>query len=44
MSAETASDEDSIEQRLAKLQQLRQEGVLSAEEYAAQRQRILDSI
>lgn len=35
---------ESIEQRLAKLQQLRDDGVLTPEEYTAQRQRILDSL
>ena len=34
----------SVEQRLAKLQQLNAGGLLTAEEYAAQRQRILDSL
>jgi hypothetical protein len=34
----------SIEQRLAKLQQLRDSGVLTPEEYTAQRQRIIDSL
>jgi hypothetical protein len=33
-----------LEQRLANLQQLRNDGVLSPDEYAAQRQRILDSL
>lgn len=35
---------ESIEQRLAKLQQLRDDGVLTPEEYTAQRQRVLDSL
>jgi hypothetical protein len=34
----------SVQERLAKLQRLRDEGVLSAEEYEAQRQRILQSL
>jgi hypothetical protein len=34
----------SVEERLAKLQRLRDDGVLSAEEYEAQRQRILESL
>jgi hypothetical protein len=38
------SGQDLIEQRLAKLQQLRDDGVLTPEEYSAQRQRILDSL
>jgi hypothetical protein len=36
--------EGSVEERLAKLQRLRDEGVLSAEEYEGQRQRILQSL
>jgi hypothetical protein len=36
--------QDSVEERLAKLQRLRDGGVLSAEEYEAQRQRILQSL
>jgi hypothetical protein len=36
--------EGSVEERLAQLQRLRDEGVLSAEEYEAQRQRILQSL
>lgn len=35
---------DSVEERLAKLQRLHDDGVLSAEEYEAQRQRILQSL
>lgn len=35
---------ESIEQRLAKLQQLCDDGVVTPEEYTAQRQRILDSV
>jgi hypothetical protein len=42
-SSET-SGQPSIEQRLARLQQLRDDGVLTPEEYSAQRQRILDSL
>jgi hypothetical protein len=34
----------SVEERLATLQRLRDEGMLSAEEYEAQRQRILQSL
>lgn len=34
----------SVEERLGKLQRLRDEGILSAEEYEAQRQRILESL
>jgi Short C-terminal domain len=36
--------QDSVEERLAKLQRLRDGGVLSAEEYEAQRQRIFQSL
>jgi Short C-terminal domain len=43
MSAAGAA-QDSVEERLAKLQRLRDGGVLSTEEYAAQRQRILESL
>ena len=35
---------DEIEERLARLKQLRDRGVISAQEYAAQRKRILDSL
>jgi Short C-terminal domain len=38
------SGHGSIEQRLAKLQQLRDDGVLTPQEYSAQRQRVLDSL
>ncbi|MHB8660165.1 MAG: SHOCT domain-containing protein [Solirubrobacteraceae bacterium] len=45
VTAESAdADKESIEHRLAKLQHLRDDGALTAEEYAAQRQRILDSV
>jgi hypothetical protein len=37
-------DPESIEQRLAKLQKLRDDGVLTPEEFAAQRQRIIDAL
>jgi hypothetical protein len=42
--ARSAPGAESIEQRLAKLQQLRDNGVLTHEEYTTQRQRILDSL
>ena len=43
-SSAQAESEHSIEARLGKLQELRDQGVLTPEEYAAQRQRILDSV
>lgn len=39
-----SSGAESIEQRMAKLQQLSDDGVLTPDEYAAQRQRILESL
>jgi hypothetical protein len=38
------ADAESVEQRLAKLQKLRDDGVLTAEEFAAQRQRIIEAL
>jgi flagellin-like hook-associated protein FlgL len=38
------ADQGSVEERLGKLQRLRDEGMLSAKEYEAQRQRILQSL
>jgi hypothetical protein len=43
-SARSAPAAESIEQRLAKLQQLRDNGAITPEEYTTQRQRILDSL
>ena len=42
--AKTSTAADEIEKRLAKLKSLRDKGVISAEEYADQRKRILDSL
>jgi hypothetical protein len=42
--APTDDSAESIEQRLAKLQKLRDDGVLTAEEFAAQRQHIIDAL
>lgn len=39
-----ATGGESIQERLAKLQQLRDEGLLTPDEYSVQRQRILDAI
>jgi hypothetical protein len=40
----SAPEAESIEQRLAKLQRLRDSGDITSEEYTTQRQRILDSL
>jgi hypothetical protein len=42
--ASTATHSGSVEQRLAKLDRLRDEGLVTQEEYSAQRTRILDSV
>jgi Short C-terminal domain len=42
--ARSAPEAESIEQRLARLQQLRDHGVITPEEFTTQRQRILDSL
>jgi hypothetical protein len=39
-----AADAETTEQRLATLQKLRDDGVLTAEEFAAQRQRIIEAL